>query len=399
MPPRSTPRTELFIDGRFEPAAIGSDVRRHRRPRRLARSRGSPRASAEDVDRRSPLPARVLRRPALERPAAGGAQEGPAAARRARPRAPRRARPARIARCRQADPRHARGGHPERRDDPPVVRRDDRQGRTARSARPGPDALSLVTREPIGVVARDRALELPADHHGLEAGRRARDRQLGRAQAGQPVAADARCASPSWPPRPASPTASSTSSPARARSSATRWRAIPASTRSRSPARPRSAARCCGRSARRTSRPSRWSSAARARRSSWPTSATSRRPPRRSAGGSSTTAARPATPGRGSSSIARSARSSSSGSRRSAKRLAPGRAARPEDPPRLDRRRAPAGQGPRLRRARARGGRPGRGRRRARPGGDAAAPTSGRRSSMAWPTRCGSRARRSSGRS
>ena len=33
----------------------------------------------------------------------------------------------------------------------------------------GPDALSLVTREPIGVVGRDRALELPADHHRLEA--------------------------------------------------------------------------------------------------------------------------------------------------------------------------------------------------------------------------------------
>ena len=37
---------------------------------------------------------------------------------------------------------------------------------------------------------RDRALELPADHHRLEAGRRPGDRQLGRAQAGLPVAAD-----------------------------------------------------------------------------------------------------------------------------------------------------------------------------------------------------------------
>ena len=37
---------------------------------------------------------------------------------------------------------------------------------------------------------RDRALELPADHHRLEARRGARDRQLGRAQAGSAVAAD-----------------------------------------------------------------------------------------------------------------------------------------------------------------------------------------------------------------
>ena len=57
------------------------------------------------------------------------------------------------------------------------------------------------------------------------------------------------------------------------------------------------ASRCSGRSASRTSRPSRSSSAARARRSCWPTSAIWRRPPRRSGGGSSTTAARPATPG------------------------------------------------------------------------------------------------------
>ena len=74
----------------------------------------------------------------------------------------------------------------------------------------------------------------------------------------------------------------------------------------------------------RTSRPSRSSSVARARRSSSPTSATSRRPRRRSGGGSSTTPARPATPARGSSSIAASARSWSSGSRTSAGRLAPG---------------------------------------------------------------------------
>ena len=63
---------------------------------------------------------------------------------------------------------------------------------------------------------------------------------------------------------------------------------------------------------------SRSSSAARARRSCWPTSATSRRRRRPSAGGSSTTAARPVTRARGWSSIDRSARSSSSGSPTSA---------------------------------------------------------------------------------
>ena len=54
----------------------------------------------------------------------------------------------------------------------------------------GPGALSLVTREPIGVVGRDRALELSADHHGLEARRGARDRQQRGPQAGLAVTAE-----------------------------------------------------------------------------------------------------------------------------------------------------------------------------------------------------------------
>ena len=54
----------------------------------------------------------------------------------------------------------------------------------------GPGALSMVTREPIGVVGAIVAVELPADHHGLEARGGPRDRQLGRAQARQPVAVD-----------------------------------------------------------------------------------------------------------------------------------------------------------------------------------------------------------------
>ena len=160
----------------------------------------------------------------------------------------------------------------------------------------------------------------------------------------------------------------------------------------------RSASRCCGRSARPTSRASRSSSAARARSSSSPTSATSRRRPRRSAGGSSTTAARPATrvaarrPPVG----PRGARRADRGAGAAARA---GRAARPEDAARGDRRRDPARQGARLRRARAarraRGSSPAASGPSRRP----AATTSRRRSSTASTTRCGSPARRSSARS
>ena len=203
------PRTELFIDGRFVPAASGRtfDDIAGRDGSRIAAGRRGRRRGRRPGGRGRPA---GVRRRSLGGPAAGRPQAGPAPARRAHPRAPRGARAARIARRRQADPRHARGRRPERRHDVPVVRRDDRQG--LRRGRPD-RARRAVARHPRADRRgrRDRALELPADHHRLEARRGARDRQLGRPQAGQPVAADARCASPSWPPRPACPTASSTS--------------------------------------------------------------------------------------------------------------------------------------------------------------------------------------------
>ena len=80
--------------------------------------------------------------------------------------------------------RRARG-----RELPPVVRRGGRQavrgGRTDRSRR-------AVARDPRAARrrGRDRALELPADHHGLEARPGPRDRELGHPQAGEPVAVD-----------------------------------------------------------------------------------------------------------------------------------------------------------------------------------------------------------------
>ena len=169
----------------------------------------------------------------------------------------------------------------------------------------GPDALSLVTREPIGVVAAIVPWNYPLIITAWK---------LGAALAtGNSVVLKPASQSPLTALRLAELASEAglpdgvlnvVPGPGRRRRRR-RSRAIPASTRSRSRARPRSASRCCARSARPTSRRSRSSSAARARSSSSPTSATSRRPPRRSAGGSSTTAARPATPARGSSSIAR----------------------------------------------------------------------------------------------
>ena len=90
---------------------------------------------------------------------------------------------------------------------------------------------------------RDRPVELPDDHHRLEARRSARDRQFGGAQAGQPVAshcpAPRRAGGGSRPPR----RRPQRRHRVRARSSATPWLATRASTRSRSPARPRSGCR------------------------------------------------------------------------------------------------------------------------------------------------------------
>ena len=105
----------------------------------------------------------------------------------------------------------------------------------------GPDAL--VARDPRADRGgrRDRALELPADHHGLEAGRGAGDRQLGRPQAGsQSPLTRAAARGAGLRGRPAGRRAQRRARPGRG---ARRGAGAPpaASTRSRSPARPRSA--------------------------------------------------------------------------------------------------------------------------------------------------------------
>ena len=83
----------------------------------------------------------------------------------------------------------------------------------------------------------DHPLELPAADGGLEVGPGPGRRLHGRAEAGRADAADLPCAWASWPRRPASPTASSTSSPATARPPAPPSSSTRASTRSPSPAR------------------------------------------------------------------------------------------------------------------------------------------------------------------
>ena len=392
------PRTELFIDGRFVPAASGrtfDDIAGRDGSRIAARRRGR-RGGRRSRGRRRPP---VVRRPTLGGSAAGGPQARPAAPRRAGPRAPRRARPARVARRRQADPRHAERRRPERGDDLPVVRRDHRQGlRRGRADRTG----RAVARHPRADRRRrrDRALELPAHHHAPGSWAR-------RSRPGNSVVLKPASQSPLTALRLAElaveaglPDGVLNVVTGPGRRHRRRPRPPPGRRQDRVHRLDRGRPVAPSRGRRdRTSRRSRSSSAARARRSSSPTSATSRRRHPRSAGGSSTTAARPATPARASSSIAPSARSSSSASRRSARKLAPGEPLDPRDAARLDRGRPAAREGARLRRARAT--------RRVRASSPAAsvsarraaASTSRRRSSTASRTRCGSPARRSSGRS
>ncbi len=181
----------------------------------------------------------------------------------------------------------------------------------------GPDALSLVTREPIGVVAAIVPWNYPMIITAWKLGAALATGQFGRPQARQPVAADRA------PPRRAGRRG-------RAAGRRPQRRDRPGCGHRRRP-RPPSGRRQDrvhrvdrGRpvAAPRGRRVGRQGDLARARRQE-PAGRPRRRrrsrgrPPRRSAGGSSTTAARRATPGRGSSSIARSARSSSSGSPRS----------------------------------------------------------------------------------
>ena len=75
----------------------------------------------------------------------------------------------------------------------------------------GPDTLTLVTREPIGVVAAIVPWNYPLIITAWKLGRGPGDRQQRRPQAGLAVAADAPCGWPSWRPRPGCPTACSTS--------------------------------------------------------------------------------------------------------------------------------------------------------------------------------------------
>ena len=147
------PRTELFIDGRVRPGRLRPDLRRHHRPRRLDDRRTSPRAAARTSTGRWP-------RPGASFDDGRWADQPPADRKRVLLRLaelireqPRRARPARVARRRQADPRHAPGRRPE---SPATTIQwyaetiDKVYGEVGPT---GPDALSLVTREPIGVVA------------------------------------------------------------------------------------------------------------------------------------------------------------------------------------------------------------------------------------------------------
>ena len=182
------------------------------------------------------------------------------------------------ARRRQADQRCRDGRRRRRAQLLRLVRRGDRQDlrrdRADRRRRAGADHPRAARRRRCG-----RAVELPADHHRLEARAGARGRQHRRAQAGRAVAADARWRWPSWPPRPACPTACSTWSRASAR-----W---PAQALGRHPdvdkiaftgsvAVGRRFSRYAGEA---TARRSRSSSAASARRSCWPTPPTWTRPP------------------------------------------------------------------------------------------------------------------------
>ena len=369
-PPPSARATEPFIDGRFVP------------PRRAGRSttsraatgrssRTSPRAAPRTSTARSPRPRASFDDRRWADPSPARPQARPAAARRADPREPRRARAARVARRRQADPRHARRRRAVAPPRPSSGTPRPSTRSTARSGRPGRDALSLVTREPLGVVAAIVPVELPADHHRVEARRRRwrpATRVVLKPAAQSPLTA-LRLAELAIEaglpdgvlnvvPGPGPVLGEALAPPPRRRQDRLhrldrgRQVAAPGDRRDR-----------------------RQGGLARARRqepaaSSSPTSATSTRPPARSASGI----------------FYNSGQTCNAGSRlivhrsvreelveriaRARPRAGPGRAARPGDPARLDRRRAPARQGARLRRPRARGGRRGRGRRRARARGD-----------------------------
>ena len=160
----------------LRPGRLRQDVHRHRAARRAADRRGRGRRRGGCRPGRHRRPDRV-RRPPLERSVAEGPQALAPALGRTNSRRPRAPCAPRIARCRQAHPRHPRRRRPELRHDDPVVRGDDRQVlRRDRADRTG----RAVAHHPRAARCRrgDRALELPADHLGLEARGGAGGRQL-----------------------------------------------------------------------------------------------------------------------------------------------------------------------------------------------------------------------------
>ena len=191
-------------------------------------------------------------------------------------------------------------------------------------------------REPVGVVGQIIPWNFPLLMVGLEVGPGPGRRLHGRAEAGRADAARPPCASASWPRRPASPTASSTSSPASARPPAPPWSSTRTSTRSPSPATTETgqdhhAERAPTRS---SGSPSSW--AARARTSSSPTP-TSTPPSTARTSACSSTRASAAAPAAGCSSRRRSTTSSSTSCVEKAKAPQGRRPVRPRRPSRARR--------------------------------------------------------------
>ena len=141
----------------------------------------------------------------------------------------------------QADRRGDGGGHPSR-PRRPLLRRGRDQGPRRLPGSPEHARPRLRDGDPPsdGRVRGDHAVQLPADAARDEGRAGARVRQHGRGEAGGDHAARDARRSPGCSPRPASPTGSSTWSPAGAKTSATRSSATPTSGGSRSPARPQS---------------------------------------------------------------------------------------------------------------------------------------------------------------
>ena len=215
------PRAEAFIDGAFVPAASGATFA-DTSPRDGRLLADVARGGAEDVDRAVASGRAAFEAGVWSQARTARAQDGPAAPRRSDGGAPRGARAARVRRRRQADRRRAAGRRPQRRRLPALVRRGDRQAlrrdRADRPRRARAGRARAARRD-----RRGRAVELPADHHRVEA-RRPRWRPATAWCSSPPSSRRCRRSrSPSWPPRRACPTACSTwcraSGPRRARRS------------------------------------------------------------------------------------------------------------------------------------------------------------------------------------